>query len=211
MKREAANHGDPDINAWLERIGLADYAAAFAANDIDLSTVARITSDDLIELGVTSIGHRRRLLEAIAQLSTRSDTPHPSEPQRRQLTVLFSDLVGATQLSTVLDPEDLRALYRSYQAACVAVIETSLGEEQPVVGETPNLAARLQSMAPPGGVVLGDRTRALIRGPLEYADLGTHDLKGFADPVQVWQVVGERQRAHTMSTGWPRCQGRARR
>ena len=261
---DTGDTGNAGVAAWLRELGLERYAAGFAANDVDWETLSRLTADDLHNLGVASVGHRRILLDAIAALGRAPAEPVASRAERRQLTVLFADLVGATQLSTELDPEDLRSVYRLYQAACAQsielfgghiaqllgdgvvayfghpraheddaeraaragldlvrrveairsprdtpllarvgiatgvvvvgdVIETTLGEEQPVVGETPNLAARLQAMAPPGGVVLGERTRRLIRGGLELVELGTHEFKGFAGPVQVWQVAGERR------------------
>ena len=115
-----------DVADWLGGLGLGHYAPAFAANDIDGEILPELTADDLIGLGVTSIGHRRRLLAAIAAL--RSETPRPvaetapavsSEAERRQLTVMFCDLVGSTPLSARYDPEDLRELIGAYHH-CVA-------------------------------------------------------------------------------------------
>ena len=105
-----------DIADWLRRLGLEQYASAFAANDIDGEILPELTADDLIGLGVTSIGHRRRLLAAIAARrndAAQADTEHVSavvrdDAERRQLTVMFCDLVGSTALSARLDPEDLR-------------------------------------------------------------------------------------------------------
>ena len=116
-----------DITNWLRGLGLEQYSTAFLANDIDAQVLPELTADDLIGLGVTSIGHRRKLLAAIATLRDgglpTSGAPIPSpEParqgedaglgassaERRQLTVMFCDLVGSTALASRLDPEDLR-------------------------------------------------------------------------------------------------------
>ena len=110
-----------DVAEWLRRLGLEQYAPAFRANDIDEEVLRRLTGDDLRELGVTSIGHRRRLFHAIAALGT-AEAPSPpipvtiaaSEAERRQLTVMFCDLVGSTALSIRYDPEDLREVIGAY-------------------------------------------------------------------------------------------------
>ncbi|HYZ40293.1 MAG TPA: hypothetical protein VE687_06660, partial [Stellaceae bacterium] len=119
-----------DVAAWLHRLGLEQYAPAFGDNDVDGEVLPELTADDLIGLGVTSIGHRRKLLAAIAALGERPSvaqsgataTPVPTPPptidaERRQLTVLFCDLVGSTALSTRHDPEDLRELIGEYHRA----------------------------------------------------------------------------------------------
>jgi class 3 adenylate cyclase len=119
-----------DIDGWLRAIGLAQYAENFRANDIDGELLGRLTNDDLKDIGVASLGHRKRLLEAIAALVTAPEGPSPipvaaTEPEtndtaeRRQVTVMFSDLVGSTALSSRMDPEDLRAVISAYQQ-CVA-------------------------------------------------------------------------------------------
>ena len=261
-----------DIHEWLEDLGLGAYAEAFDANDIDGSVLPDLTADDLKDIGVTSVGHRRRLLSAIAKLSSdgpidtepaeaSAPTPVRSEAERRQLTVMFVDLVGSTELSGRLDPEDLRALMQRYQAAVTEAIrdnhgylanwlgdgaiayfgwpsagedqalqavragldaveavgrlplasgsaemlaarvgiatgqvvvgdlaETSVGPERTVTGETPNLAARLQGVAAPGGVVIGRTTRALVGAAFELEFLGPQSLKGFSQPVEAWAV-----------------------
>src|SRR5215471_4545574 len=119
-----------DVSAWLRGLGLEHYAPAFRDNDIDAEILPVLTADDLIGLGVTSIGHRRKLLEAIAAL--REAVPAPvsataAEAERRQLTVMFCDLVGSTALSARLDPEDLRAVIGAYHRCVAAVIEKSGG------------------------------------------------------------------------------------
>jgi class 3 adenylate cyclase len=266
-----------DIAAWLRELGLERYEQAFRENEIDAAILPKLTSDDLREIGVAAIGHRRRLLEAIAALSDGPErappagqgapieaavAARPTEAERRQLTVLFCDLVGSTELAARLDPEDMGALIRAYHNAVageiarfeghvakfmgdgvlayfgwprahedeaeravraglsiielLAGLETPAGEplvsrvgiatglvmvgeligagvaqEQTVVGETPNLAARLQALASPGSVVISQATRRLVGGLFELADLGAQRLKGFAEPVVAWQVEGE--------------------
>jgi hypothetical protein len=100
---------------WLQNIGLGQYAQRFAENDITLAILPHLTDQDLKELGITSLGHRRQLLLAIAEISSvqkdparpPSATPHDTA-ERRQVTVMFSDLVGSTALSARMDPDDLR-------------------------------------------------------------------------------------------------------
>src|SRR5271170_7667115 len=112
-----------NIERWLEGIGLAQYAQLFRSNDIDGELLHRLTGDDLKEIGVTSLGHRKKLLQAVAALSapsgaTASIPAAPAKslaPERRQLTVMFVDLVGSTALSEQLDPEDMGELIRAYQ------------------------------------------------------------------------------------------------
>ena len=107
------------VRSWLEKIGLAQYADAFEANGIDTDLLTQIDDQVLKDIGVLSAGHRLRLRNAIAKLAPTSTTegisevsasPPPSEAERRQLTVMFCDLVGSTPLSTRFDPEDLREL-----------------------------------------------------------------------------------------------------
>ena len=250
-----------ELRRWLEQIGLAQHAETLAANDIDLDVLPELSDEDLKELGL-SLGHRRRLLRAIVQRRSESsvgaapETPS-RDAERRQLTVLFCDLVGSTELSRRFDPEDLRELIRRYQDAVsgavvrhggyvanflgdgiiayfgwphadednagqavragldavVAVRELSLrahvgiasgpvvvgdldaaGRRQTgaVVGETPNLAARLEALAGPDQVVIDGLTRQLIGAAFALEEAGPQSLKGFAEPVQAWRVVGER-------------------
>src|SRR5215472_12235826 len=124
-----------DIGGWLRSLGLERYEAAFRENDIDETVLPNLTAEDLKELGIASLGHRRKLLDAIAALrsdasgktpsfgtATASSTPSVSSEdraERRQVTVMFSDLVGSTALSGRMDPEDLRELISAYQK-CVA-------------------------------------------------------------------------------------------
>ncbi|MBV9198572.1 MAG: AAA family ATPase [Alphaproteobacteria bacterium] len=257
-----------DIAEWLRGLGLDQYITAFRANDIDAEVLCRLTADDLRELGVTSIGHRRRLLDAIVSLSA-AEAPSAvtlapvvigSEAERRQLTVMFCDLVGSTPLSTRYDPEDLREIVGAYHR-CVAdtvarfggfvakymgdgvliyfgypeaheddaeraartglavidavgrlatqeplnvrlgiatglvvvgdLIGSGAAQERGVVGETPNLAARLQALARPGTLVVADGTRRQIGTLFEIEDLGPQPLAGFAEPQPAWRVVGE--------------------
>jgi class 3 adenylate cyclase/predicted ATPase len=256
-----------DVAEWLRGLGLDQYLPAFRANDIDGEVLRRLTAEDLRELGIASIGHRRRLLEAIAALDT-AEVPPPAntasasvgEAERRQLTVMFCDLVGSTPLSTRFDPEDLREIVGAYHR-CVAdtvarfgglvakymgdgvliyfgypeaheddaeraaraglavidavgrlatqeplnvrigiatglvvvgdLIGAGAAQERGVVGETPNLAARLQALAGPGTLVVANSTRRQIGTLFEIEDLGPQPLAGFAEPQRAWRVVGE--------------------
>jgi class 3 adenylate cyclase/predicted ATPase len=258
-----------DVVAWLRGLGLEQYAAAFRDNDVDGEVLPELTSDDLISIGVTSVGHRRKLLAAIASLGAAPpaaavmeaprDAPAPADAERRQLTVMFCDLVGSTELSARLDPEDLREVIAAYHRAVAAVVRSFDGfvakymgdgvlvyfgypraheddaeravragrgvigavarldvgsaqlqarvgiatglvvvgdligegsaQEQSVVGETPNLAARLQALAEPGAVIIAAGTRRLVGDLFEYRDLGAVEVKGIAAPVPAWQVL----------------------
>jgi class 3 adenylate cyclase/predicted ATPase len=262
-----------DVVAWLRGLGLEQYAPAFRDNDVDGEVLAELTSDDLISIGVTSVGHRRKLLAAIASLGASPpaatamaaprDIPAPADAERRQLTVMFCDLVGSTALAARLDPEDLREVYAAYHrtvaevvssfdgfvakymgdgvlayfgypraheddaeravraglALIAAVAELKIGgetaprtrvgiatglvvvgdvigsgeaSERGVVGETPNMAARLQAVAEPNTVVIAASTRRLTGGLFEYRDLGSPELRGFDAPVPISEVLGIR-------------------
>src|SRR5947208_1111989 len=149
-----------DVVAWLRGLGLEQYAPAFRDNDVDGEVLPELTADDLISMGVTSVGHRRKLLAAIAAL--RSDAPPvaariapaaavSADAERRQLTVMFCGLVG----------------------------------------ETPNLAARLQGLAQPGTLVIAESIRRQIGALFELEDLGPQPLAGFAEPQHAWRVTDE--------------------
>ena len=113
-----------DIAAWLRGLGLERYEADFRDNEIDWGLLPKLTADDLKDIGVTAVGHRRMLLDAIAALGASaatstvtaavSDVSAPIEAERRQLTLMFCDLVGSTPLSTRFDPEDLREIVGAY-------------------------------------------------------------------------------------------------
>ena len=260
------------IADWLEKLGMSEYAQRFAENDIDFEILGELTDQDLEKIGVASLGHRRKLLRAIANLEgiQRSGsavaavaappiTPQAAEiAERRQVTVMFSDLVGSTALSTRMDPEDLREVISAYQK-CVAetvqrfggfvakymgdgvlvyfgypqaheddaeravraglelvaavgdlkthaplqtrvgiatglvvvgdLIGSGASQEQAIVGETPNLAARLQGIAEPSSVVIAQSTRKLVGNLFELEDLGAKELKGIAEPVRGWVAL----------------------
>ena len=121
---------------WLEKLGLGQYAQRFAENDIDFALLTKLHRRDLKELGVTSLGHRKRLLEAIAERTAATPSPTPAEPkvqdtaercqdtaERRQVTVMFSDLVGSTALSARMDPEDLREVISAYQKSVAETVK----------------------------------------------------------------------------------------
>ena len=250
------------IAEWLEKLGMSEYAQRFAENKIDVSVLRHLTDQDLKDIGV-ALGHRRKILAAIAEFA--GAAPAVSKPvlsaeqktrdfaERRQVTVLFSDLVGSTALAGRMDPEDLREVISGYQK-CVAetvqrfggfvanvlvyfgypqaheddaeravraglelvtavntlktgpslqarigiatglvvvgdLIGTGSAQEQTVVGETPNLAARLQGIAEPNTVVIAESTRSLLGNLFELQDLGTKDLKGLDPPVRASVVL----------------------
>ena len=255
-----------DIAHWLDSIGLGEYAEGFAENDVNWDTLPVLNHDLPKEIGVKSVGHRVALLKAIQALSVANsatadrDARAPEghgEAERRQLTVMFCDLVGSTALSARLDPEDMHGIIGAYQRCCAELIERHGGfvarymgdgllayfgyphahehdteravqaglaladavpklatladsplrvrigvatgtvvvgdlvgsgeaQERGVVGETPNLAARLQSIAEPDMVVIADETRRLLGNLFELKDLGSRSLKGIAGSTQAW-------------------------
>src|SRR5438094_3176346 len=263
-----------DVGSWLWGLGLERYEGAFRENEIDDTVLPTLTADDLKDLGVGFVGHRRKLLNAIAALRADANTkvPFPDtlptidrSPQdaaeRRHLTVMICDLVGSTALSARLDPEEMGAVIDAYHAACaritrtydgflaefrgdgilayfgyplaheddaersvragldiiaaIARLETHAAEplavrigiatgvvvvgdlsregawrEDAVVGETPNLAARLQALAEPGTIVVAASTRRLLGDLFRLRDLGSHEVRGIAEPVAAWAVEG---------------------
>ena len=134
-----------DLGAWLRGLGLGRYEAAFGANEVAAAVLPSLTAEDLKEIGVASVGHRRRLLDAIAALR---DAPSPAAPpaapepagtasgaERRQLTVLFCDLAGSTALSARLDPEDLREVMAAYHRAVAEIVERHGGYVAKLLGD----------------------------------------------------------------------------
>jgi len=126
------------IADWLKELGMSEYADRFAENRIDLSVLRDLSDQDLKDLGVAALGDRRRMLRAISELSASAPPPGPRPPvitapasqdtaERRQLTVMFCDLVGSTALSARLDPEDLRAIIGAYQRCCTELVERNGG------------------------------------------------------------------------------------
>ena len=275
-----------NVASWLEDLGLGQYVPAFAANEIDPETLLKLTSDDLKEIGVAPLAHRKKILEAIALLNGQVSLPAtelpelaisrqgqaakaPASPvsrhreaERRQLTVLFVDLVGSTGLATQLDPEEMSVLLRQFQNAVVGEIvrfdgyvaklmgdgvlayfgwpqahedeaeravraglavvgtvgglsakggrrlEVRIGiatgvvvvgdligvgaaQESAVVGETPNLAARLQALAEPGTVLISELTYRLTGRLFDIKRIRPQKLHGFETPINSYQVVGE--------------------
>src|SRR5215471_2225112 len=133
-----------DITAWLRDLGLERYEQAFRDNEINESVLLKLTTEDLKELGVSAVGHRRILLDAIANLRGETAAKHDevspvtaekpdradrrvAEAERRQLTVMFCDLVGSTALSVRLDPEDLRGIIAAYHRCCTELVERDAG------------------------------------------------------------------------------------
>jgi class 3 adenylate cyclase len=257
-----------EIEAWLQALGLERYVPTFRDNEIDWGVLPKLTSEDLRDMGVVPVGHRRKLLDAIAALTAKMTVAEPAASrdasirggaERRQLTVMFCDLVGSTELSSRFDPEDLREVIAAYHHAVADVVRSFDGfvarymgdgvlvyfgypqvhedeaeravraglgaidavgrldvksvklqlrvgiasglvvvgdligegsaQEQTVVGETPNLAARLQALAQPNAVVIGPLTRRLVGELFEYSDLGAVEIRGIAAPVPAWQVL----------------------
>jgi hypothetical protein len=126
-----------DVGSWLRGLGLERYEAAFRENEIDDTVLPTLTADDLRDLGVGFVGHRRKLLNAIAALRADANTKvglpdtlptidrSPKDAaERRHLTVMVCDLVGSTALSARLDPEDMRAVIDAYHAACARITRT---------------------------------------------------------------------------------------
>lgn len=260
-----------DVRNWLSGLGLEAYIDAFVENEIDPALLPHLTGDDLTALGVTKLGHRKKLLMAMKDLRTgaaprgagRHDaretrTPHA---ERRQLTVMFVDVVDSTALAGRIDPEDLRDILTGFQNAVagsvarfdgqvakymgdgvlcyfgwpkaheddaeravragldilrvlkkiettgrerisvrigvatgLVVVGDLIGEgaaqEEAVVGETPNLAARLQGLASPGTLVVSETTHRLLGATFDVNDLGGRALKGIAAEVRAWEVTG---------------------
>ena len=280
------NRGDAEfISGWLEQLGLSSYLQAFLDNDIDAENLPHLTSTDLVELGVASVGHRRRLLDAIARLAVagqvqrpdpKEKPPAPRAPavaprplaiaERRQVTTLFCDLVGYTKLSSDFDPEIVLELLTSYKDICATLIESYGGhvlryvgdgvlatfgyprareddaaravatglilakeigtlttpkgdrlevrigiatgmvvagdlvgdaavEKHSLVGEAPNLAARLQGEATAGEVLIAEATARIIGGQFRLENLGARNLKGYDAPIAAYRVLGEQRGA----------------
>jgi len=243
------------INEWLKSLDLERYTALFAENDVDFNTLKVLTDEDLKELGLP-FGPRKRVLKALAD---NRDAQSPSgaavmSGERRQVTVMFCDMVGFTEIAHRVDPEILQGIIQHYEDACAVcitrydgyvyqrlgdgivaffgfplahegeaerairaglkILETMVKLEVPevdrlqvrigiangvvvveslergAVGETMNLAARLQSTAEPGSLVVSDRVRRLAGGIFDYEDLGELELKGIARAVRAYRVTG---------------------
>lgn len=259
-----------DIRQWLEQRGLGEYAELLVENEVDIEVLPELQDADLEKIGF-ALGPRKKLLKAIRELDssragnpvqeTTPKSPPSGDAERRQLTVMFADLVGSTELSQQLDPEDLREINRAYQDAATAAIEKYEGfvarymgdgvlayfgypraheddaeralragmeltesvrnldadvalavrvgiatgpvvvgdivgkgaaQESAVVGETPNLAARLQGVAEPDAVVLSDATQRLVSGRFDLDDLGPQTLKGINRPIRAYRALAVR-------------------
>jgi len=254
------------IETWLAGLGLQRYADAFVAAAIDLDVLGELTDADLAELGV-ALGDRKRMLRTIrVGVPAAGDAPkrEPDEEhhgERRQLTIIFCDIVGSTALAARLDPEDLRDVISGYHARCTDIVAARGGEvmqflgdgvmvafgyphafeddaeravrcaieivesvresafgngvrlevragiatgtevvgdvmgasrdRASVVGATPSLASRLQSLAEPNGVVISNSTRRLVGGAFALTSLGATTVKGLDEPVEVWRVDRE--------------------
>ena len=132
-----------NVTDWLHSLGLEHYAEAFRNNDIDGEVLPEVNADDLIAIGVTSIGHRRKLLAAIATLKPADPVPtlssisavRSADAERRQLTVMFCDLVGSTALSAQLDPEELSNVIGAFQKACASAVSVFGGSIAKYMGD----------------------------------------------------------------------------
>ena len=135
-----------DIGGWLRGLGLEQYEAAFRENEIDSGVLPKLTAEDLKDIGVAIVGHRRKILSAIAELSGSSAavanqrlTAEPASAaavaERRQLTVMFCDLVGSTALSARLDPEDMGDLIRAFQGAVALAVVRFDGHVAKLMGD----------------------------------------------------------------------------
>lgn len=257
-----------DFARWLAGLGLEKYRDVLAAEDIDLAVAPELSDADLERLGM-SLGHRRKFIAAAAQLRPQPAPPTASadrqrvQVERRQITVVFTDLVDSASLANRLDPEDMGRLLAQYREACSSIvgkydgtIAQFLGDgilayfgypqaqedaaesavraaleivvqvgrlerpdgkplqaragiatglvatsemagdgatgEQTVVGQTPNLAARLQALAAPASVIVGPATHRLTRHLFEYQHVGEQAVKGFEEPMAAWRAVSER-------------------
>jgi class 3 adenylate cyclase/tetratricopeptide (TPR) repeat protein len=256
-----------DVGVWLQQLGLGQYEAAFRESEIDADVLPELTDRHLKDLGVP-LGHRLKMLRAIRDLAGDTSVtaqasavtePRPQDSaERRQVTVMFTDLVGSTALSARMDPEDLRIVIGAYHK-CVAetvarfdgfvakymgdgvliyfgypaaheddaeravrsglalidavaslaapqrlqvrigiatglvvvgdLVGSGEAQERGIVGETPNLAARLQGIAEPNQVVIAEDTRRLLGNLFELLDLGPKGLKGIAESVRAWAVL----------------------
>ena len=137
-----------DVGGWLRRLGLEQYEAAFRENDIDETVLPSLTHENLKELGVASLGHRVKLLDATAALRKNASGNAPSvdaaitsaedRAERRQVTVMFSDLVGSTALSARLDPEDLREIISAYHRCVAETVRRFGGFVAKYMGTTPS-------------------------------------------------------------------------
>ena len=256
------------VRAWLEGIGLGQYADVFEREELTTTNLPELTADELKDLGLP-LGPRKTILKAIRELnetttavtSAKAIAPRlaADNAERRHLTVMFCDLVGSTELSQQLDPEALRELMRTYQQACGTVIdkydghvaqylgdelmtyfgwpraheddaerairaaleiveavkqvsapealhvrigiatgpvvvgETGAGDAsvpKVAVGETPNVAARIQGLADADQIIISPDTRRLVGGTFDLTDFGEHILKGIVEPVRTWRVAG---------------------
>lgn len=249
----------PDI---LKKLGLAKYQALFEQHAIEDALLPELTANDLREIGIVPLGHRKQILSAIRELSGRNDVPvGPGEIQHRQIAVLFADLADSTRLSQALESEQLRELTRAYQAIAKDAIERYGGhvaqylgdgilayfgyphaheddtersvraaldllaglnemqahyaerlgvdvnarigvetgqvivgghpeQDQAAIGETPNLAARLQSEAANNTVVVGPGAKRLLANHVQTRSLGSRRPKGFDRDIKIWEVFG---------------------
>jgi class 3 adenylate cyclase/tetratricopeptide (TPR) repeat protein len=281
------------IDSWLTALGLEKYVTLFEKEEIDEDVLAELSDQDLEKIGLP-MGARKKILKAL-QANQLSDSQarqennqtaniiQPSEAEKRHLTIMFCDLVGSTEMSQHLDPEDLREVNRAYQDAVTGAVEQFGGyvarymgdgvlayfgypqayedsaersvraglvtvdtiatldidpdakgrfnlavrvgiatgpvvvgdligegasQENAVVGETPNLAARLQGVANPNEVVVSSETESLVGESIRFEELDPQSLKGFSTPVKAWRVLGAGSAGGRFERSIPRGLGR---
>jgi class 3 adenylate cyclase/predicted ATPase len=268
------------LRTWLSNNGISELASVLDAEDVDFEVLFELTEQDLRELGF-SLGNRKKLLKAIENHSSLEKSPPATlnsgvvaDAERRQLTVMFCDVVGSTQLSEQLDPEDLRDIMLAYQEACVEALQNFGGhiakylgdgiltyfgypqaheddaersvlgalelmrfieklnvnlekrmglrlgvrigihtglvvagemgggnvkEAEAIVGETPNIAARLEGLAEPGGIVIGPLTQSLIGESFLCRPLGKKSIRGISEPIEVYAVESENRATNSLT------------
>ncbi|MDH3714872.1 MAG: AAA family ATPase, partial [Gammaproteobacteria bacterium] len=260
-----------DISQWLDSLGLGQYARSFEENSIELDQLSTLSDDELTELGVKALGHRKRIRDSARDMETETrhadtsraaaSTTSAGDAERRQLTVMFCDLVASTALSEQMDPEEFRDVIAAYQGAVtqsvaryegyvarymgdgllvyfgypraheddaeravlaglaavdsvrrlditgVSTLKARVGiatglvvagdivgegasEERAVLGDTPNLAARLEATATPNSVIVAQSTQRLVEHLFVFETLGNQSLKGISDPVTAFRVTG---------------------
>jgi class 3 adenylate cyclase/predicted ATPase len=287
-REELSSETGEALKSWLAELGLGHYHELFVRHRVDLDVIPDLTEADLAELGVP-LGDRKRIQRAATSLrpplaQPKQDDGRSAAPratvlaERRQLSVMFCDMVDSTRLSEQFDPEDVRDIITGFRETCVGVVRSYEGfaaryvgdgilvyfgypkaheddaeravraaleivrtlstarvgepaamhmpavrigiatglavvgdligqnteERDSAVGETLNLASRLQGLAPSNGVVIAASTQSLLQGKFDYQDLGIHTLKGISEKVQAWRVMRPSRAATRFAAMGPR-------
>jgi class 3 adenylate cyclase/predicted ATPase len=288
-REELSSETGDSLKSWLDAFGLGQYHEMFIRHRVDLDVIPDLTEADLAELGV-ALGDRKRIQRAAAALRPPAAEPKPEDAgpalprapvlaERRQLSVMFCDMVDSTALSEQFDPEVVRDIITGFRETCVRVVRSYEGfaaryvgdgilvyfgypnaheddaeravraaleivrtlstasrddapaavhtpavrigiatglavvgdligqsteERDSAVGETLNLASRLQGLAPSNGVVIAASTQSLLQGKFDYQDLGIHSLKGISEKIQAWRVIRPSRAATRFAAMGPR-------